>query len=162
VLRWHALFTKPRHEWRVADALQARDVEVFVPAFAYHGKRGNVLERPFFPRYIFARLDWESSGLRSIQWTPGLTSVVTFSGEPATLADEKVDYLRHRLGLMDGDAFLALKPGERVRVKRGPFADIEATFDGRLNGEARVAILLRILGRQTRVILNIDDIERTA
>lgn len=158
--RWHVLFTKPRHEWRVADALDARGLEVYVPSFWYHGKRGTLLEQPFFPRYMFARLDWEETGLRGIQWTPGLTRVVAFDGQPAWLPDPNVDYLRRRLGNVDGDDFLRLKPGEPVRVKRGPFAELEAVFDSHLNGERRVAVLLRILGRHTRVILGADDVER--
>lgn len=160
--RWHVLFTKPRCERRVGETLAARGVEVFVPLFFHHGKRGTLLEKPFFPRYVFARLDWEATGVRDVQWTPGLTNVVMFQGQPATMPDEKLQYLRQRLDRLDGDEFLRLKPGERVRVTRGPFADVEAVFDGHLNSERRVAVLLEILGRPTRVIVDADDVERTA
>jgi transcriptional antiterminator RfaH len=142
--------------------LAGRGIEVFVPLFFCHGKRGTLLEKPFFPRYVFARLDWEATGVREVQWTPGLTKVVTFQGEPAIMPDEKLQYLRARLEQLDGDDFLRLKPGERVRVKRGPFADVEAVFDGHLNSESRVAVLLEILGRQTRVIVDAQDVERSA
>jgi len=70
--------------------------------------------------------------------------------------------VRRRLEQLDGDDLLRLKPGERVRVKRGPFADVEAVFDCHLNSESRVAILLEILGRQTRVIVDGNDVERSA
>jgi transcriptional antiterminator RfaH len=162
VQQWHALFTKPRMERHVAETLGARDIDVFVPLLWYHGKRGDWLSKPFFPRYVFAHLDWEASGLRSVQWTPGLTKVVTFDGRPAVMPTAKLQYLRERLERIDGDDFLALKPGDRVKVTRGPFADVEAVFDGRLNGDARVAILLDILGRKTRVIVNAQDVERGA
>lgn len=162
MIAWHPLFTKPRMERRVAETLQGRGVPVFLPLLRYHGKRGHLLERPFFPRYLFARMDLEVSGLDSVQWTPGLTHVVSFDGQPARLPDQTLEYLRARLERLDGDAFLALKPGEPVRVTRGPFADMEAVFDGRLNGERRVAVLLRILGRQTRVSLDAGDVERLA
>lgn len=160
--QWHALFTKPRMERHVAETLSARDVDVFLPMLWYHGKRGDWLAKPFFPRYLFALLDWEDSGLRSVQWTPGLTRVVTFDGRPAIMPEEKLAYLRRRLDRLDGDAFLSLKPGDRVRVTRGPFADVEAVFAGRLNGEQRVALLMNILGRDTRVIVDAEDVERGA
>ena len=160
--QWYALFTKPRMERRVADILDGRGIQVFVPLLYHHGKRGGWLAAPFFPRYLFALLDWEDAGLRAVQWTPGLTRVVTFDGRPAPMPPEKLQYLRERLDRLDGDDFLSLKVGERVRVKRGPFADVEAVFDGRLNGENRVAILLRILGRDTRVEVSGEDVERGA
>jgi len=162
VRRWYTLFTKPRCEVRVADILGGRDLEVFAPLIEYHGKRGDLLDKPFFPRYIFARFDWDCDGAASVQWTPGLTRVVTFDGHPAWLEDAQVDYLRSRLGQIDGDDFLRLKRGERVRVKSGPFRDLDAVFDKHLNGQARVAVLLHILGRKTRVILHAEEIARIA
>jgi hypothetical protein len=41
----------------------------------------------FSRRYIFARLDWEAAGVSDVKWTPGLTRVVTFQGEPAIMPD---------------------------------------------------------------------------
>lgn len=160
--RWHVLFTKPRHEHKVAMTLDARGTEVFLPVLAFHTRRGTYVEQAFFPRYLFARLDWEATGVAEVRWTPGLTHVVTFQGEPAWLPDDKVQYLRERLGGLDGDVFLRLKPGDRVRVRRGPFADVEAVFEGHLNGDRRVAVLMQILGRHTRVVLGADDVERLA
>lgn len=157
--RWIALLSKPRMERRVARALEARGIPCFVPLLEYHGKRGNALDKPFFPRYLFAHLDWEREG-DGLQWTPGLSRVVTFDGQPAWLPDAVVEDLAAELEALDGDAFLALKPGERVRVARGPMKDLEAVFETRLNGEGRAAVLLEILGRQTRVVLDEDDLDR--
>jgi transcriptional antiterminator RfaH len=154
VKRWYALFTKPRREFIVAESLEARGLDTFVPTIAYHGKRGNLLEKPFFPRYVLSRFDWEREGWSEVQWTRGLTRVVTFDGRPAFLPDEHVAYLLERLDRIDGDEFLKIKPGTKVRVTEGPFKDMEAIFDGQLNGEQRVAVLLQILGRQTRVVMS--------
>ena len=162
MLQWHVIFTKPHKERKVGEVLAARGIEVFVPLLFYHGKRGDLLEKPFFPRYMFARLDWKAAGVKNVRWTPGLSHVVMFQGEPAVMPEAKLKYLRNRLERIDGDDFLALKPGERVRVKRGPFADVEAVFAGSLNCDTRVAILLDILGRQTKVIVDAKDVERSA
>lgn len=160
--RWYALFAKPRAEQRVAQALAARGVDAWVPELAYHGKSGNLLFRPFFPRYLFARFDWERSGVVNIQWTPGLSRVVTFDGRPAWLDDGRMAHLQRTLDVLDGDEFLALKAGERVRITQGPFQDVEAIFHRRLNGRQRIAVLLDILGRTTQVVLHESDIERIA
>jgi len=162
VQHWHALFTKPRMEFRVAGLLETRGMEVFAPALEYHGKTGNLLEKPFFPRYIFARFDWEGEGITNIQWTPGLTRVLTFEGRPAWLADDEIEFLYRRLVKLDGDEFVRLKPGEHVRITDGAFRDFEAIFHRHLNGRERVAVLLDIMGRKTRVVLRVDEVERTA
>ena len=45
--RWYTLMTKPRCEFKVAVALEAQGVGVYVPVIEYHGKRGDLLEKPF-------------------------------------------------------------------------------------------------------------------
>jgi transcription antitermination factor NusG len=52
----------------------------------------------------------------------------------------------------------AFRPGEKVRVVGGAFADHFGMFDSMGDGE-RVAVLLDILGRKVRVGMNINAIE---
>lgn len=157
--RWYALYTKPRREFIVAESLEANGFDVFVPTIEYHGKRGNLLDKPFFPCYVFARFDWEAEGCAGVQWTRGLTRVVTFDGRPASLSDDQVFQLADQLAGIDGDEFLRIKAGTRVRVTEGPFRDMEAVFDQHLNSEQRVAVLIEVLGRETRVELPQDVIK---
>lgn len=149
-MRWHALFTKPRMERRVGEALDGKGIEVFVPLFAYHGKQGTPLLKPFFPRYVFARFDWTTDP-GSVRWTPGLTSIVMFEGRPAVVPGDLIDGLKDQLAALDGDAFLRPKPGDRIRISSGPLKDMQAVFDTRLGERGRVVVLLEILGRETRV-----------
>jgi len=159
---WYTLFTKPRMERVFGRNLAARGVEVYVPLIEYHGKRGNLLDKPFFPRYAFARFDWHDEGISRLQWTPGLKHVVTFSGKPAIMRDSTIVAMREQLEQLDGDEFLSLKPGERVIVKDGPFKDLVGVFERRMNGQQRVAVLMEMLGHEARIIFNERDIERLA
>ena len=52
------------------------------------------------------------------------------------------------------------KAGESVMVREGPFSGLEAIFERGLKGSDRVAILLELLGRQTRLILTSEMISR--
>lgn len=161
--RWYALMAKPRQETRVAESLAARGLEVFLPTFSHRDRRsGRWAIRPFFPRYLFARFDWERTGWSSVQWTSGLSQVVSFDGLPAWLDEDLIRHWQERLALVDGEDPDRLKAGDRVRVLSGPFRDYEAVFDRHLNSEARVAILLDILGRQTPVQLPVLDVCRVA
>ena len=159
---WYAVMTKPRCEHRVAGLLEQRGFEVFAPSIWYTGARGKLLEKPFFPRYVFARFDWLDQGDRSIQWTPGVSQIVNFGGQPAILGDGVVSYLRSRIEGLDGDEFLKIAPGSPVRVISGPFRDYEAIFEAHVNGRERVSILLNMLGQQTRVSLSLKDIDQIA
>lgn len=158
--RWHALYTKPRGERRVIEALEARGLDVFAPTIAFTDRRGRTVERPFFPRYLLVRFDWVADGMASVQWTPGLVNVVRFDGQPACLADADVARLMDRMDALDGDAFMALKPGEPVHIIDGPFTGLDAVFERRLGGDGRVAVLLEILGRETRATLPGGAVER--
>ena len=160
---WNVLLTKPRQEERVARALAARGVEVFLPLLRRRDRRrGGWRSQPFFPRYLFARGQEEQPGWLHWQWTVGLSRMVDFDGRPALLDDALVQHWRRRLAGLDGDALLGLKPGDRVRVVEGPFRDYEAIFDRQLNGEGRVAVLLDILGHRTAVHLDLREVSRVA
>ena len=45
-------------------------------------------------------------------------------------------------------------------IKEGPFAGLEAIFEREMMGNERVAILLDLLGRQTRLVLSSEIIAR--
>lgn len=158
--RWYTLFTKPRREYQVSEILSEKGMETFVPTVLMRC-RGRLVERPFFPRYMFVRVDFNEVGLSQVQWTPGLTRIVSFGGGPSPVPEEIIDHLRMRLEqINEGGTFSPFKPGDRVRIKSGPLRDLEAVFDEHLSSQDRVRILINILGRITRAEISVDAIER--
>jgi len=157
---WYTLFTKPRREYQVSDALHEKGIETFVPTI-YVRRRGRTVERPFFPRYMFARVDFDKVGVSQVQWTPGLTYIVGFGGGPTPVPEPIIMHLRKRLEeINSAGTFSILKRGDRVRITSGPLRDLEAVFEEHLSSKERVRILLDILGRVTRVEIDADAIER--
>ena len=51
-----------------------------------------------------------------------------------------------------------LRPGDRLRVVRGPIRDQLAIYAG-MSGYDRVAVLLRLLGGERRILLHRTDVE---
>ena len=51
-----------------------------------------------------------------------------------------------------------LRPGDRVRVLRGPFRDQRGIYAG-MSGRDRVAVLLRLLGGERQILLHRSDVE---
>jgi transcription elongation factor/antiterminator RfaH len=152
---WYALFTKPRKEHQVADALAEKGIETYVPTIQVRTRRRRLVKRAFFPRYIFARIDFDVVGVSVVRWTPGLTNIVSFDGRPAWVPDEIVERLKERLDDIsaakeDQDYASRFRPGDRVRILDGPFKDFDAVFDRRLSASDRVRVLLDVLGRATK------------
>src|SRR5947209_9498032 len=57
--KWYVLFVRSNQEMRVAQHLQYRDIEHFVPVFESVRKwrdRKVKLSRPLFPGYVFVRM----------------------------------------------------------------------------------------------------------
>jgi len=52
------------------------------------------------------------------------------------------------------------RTGEPVLIREGPLSGLEAVFDREMKGSERVAVLLELLGRQTRLVLSNEMISR--
>lgn len=148
---WYCLHTKPRKEHQVEDILRHRGITTYLPMRREVKKRRLVAtDEPLFPRYLFAQVDLPLVGISAVVYTPGLTNMVHFCGEPAIVDPEIIDSLQRRVQHGTGpEIYGRFTAGERVHVKAGPCRDIEAVFDSRLSGTGRVRILLQLLGRQT-------------
>jgi hypothetical protein len=57
-------------------------------------------------------------------------------------------------------SFRAYRPGETLMIKEGPLSGLDVVFEREMKGDARVAVLLDILGRQTRLILPSEMVGR--
>jgi transcription antitermination factor NusG len=145
---WYAAYTHARHEKKVAQQLEERGIEHFLPV--YHSvrrwkDRQKELDLVLFPGYVFTRID-PADKLRVLQ-LPGVVRFVSFNGQPTPLAGDDLEALRNALqhGIR-AEHHPYLTMGRRVKVVRGPLA-------------GAVGILLR-LKTNFRVVISIDAIMR--
>ena len=162
---WYALRSKPRKEDIVWKQVHDRGYEVFFPRIRVHPVNPRSRKvKPYFPGYIFVRLDLEELGNSVIQWMPHTVGLVSFGGEPAPVPDHLIHAIRRRveeIASAGGEVFDGLKQGEVVRIDHGPFEGYEAIFDARLPGSERVRVLLKILSnRQVSVELDAAHIKQ--
>lgn len=145
---WYAAYTHARHEKRVAQQLNERGIEHFLPV--YHSvrrwkDRRKELDLVLFPGYVFVRLSL-SERLRVLQ-LPGVVRFVSFSGQPAALPGDDIEALRNGLSQgMRAEHHPYLTVGRRVRVVRGPLSGAQG-------------ILLRVK-TNWRIVISIDAIMR--
>ncbi len=162
-LRWYAIRTKVNREKDVERRLKDLRLEVFLPwmrARRRIGSRFHWVRAPLFPGYVFCRLDMTVSG-KAARYSPGVKDFLTFGSRIAEVGENIIEALRERCpgGVAEIDPVNA-KPGDVVRINEGPFSGLEAVFEEKLKGSERVAVLLEILGRQTRIVLPTETIAK--
>lgn len=161
--QWFVVQTQPNSERRATAHLLRQGFEVYLPRYRKrrsHAGRVDMVAAPLFPRYLFVAIDLDAQQWRAIRSTFGVAQLICHGDRPAALAGEIIADLRRRedeggLVRLDHHTF---KPGERVRVVGGAFSDHLGVFETRSDSE-RVAVLLDLLGRKVRVVMNIDVIE---
>lgn len=155
--RWYAVQSQPRREQLALVHLARQSFDAFCPLVSKVRKapRGSVsVQAPFFPGYVFARLDLEQDRWRSINGTIGVIRLVGFSsnGRPAPLPWGFIERLKQLSGdgMLQGDS--GLNAGDAVRVIGGPLDDLCGVLET-ASAHERVTILLSLLGKETRVTL---------
>lgn len=163
---WYALRSKPRKEDVVWRQTINQGYEVFYPRLKV--KPVNPRSRklvPYFPGYLFIKVDIDLIGISTFQWMPYTVGLVTFGDEPAIVPESLIYAIKHRVSEIiaaGGELFDGLNKGDIVYIEDGPFSGYEAIFDARIPGTERVRVLLRFLNdkRQVPVELKAGQIKR--
>jgi transcriptional antiterminator RfaH len=157
--RWYVVQTHPRGEQKAAAHLCRQNFEVYLPQYIKkrrHARRFDTVAAPLFPRYLFVAVDMAAQRWRSIQSTIGVVRLVCNGEAPAPVAATVLAALKER---EDERGFIRLeprprpRPGDPIRVLDGAFADHLGLYEGMTDSE-RVTILLELLGRKVRVMLD--------
>jgi transcription antitermination factor NusG len=157
---WYALYTRSRHEKRVAAQLEQRRFEVFLPLYSSLRRwkdRRVELQLPLFPGYVFVRVPLQHR--IKILNVPGAVRFVAFNGRPAAVTEN--DLFGIRSALAEG---LSLQPhpylkiGRRVRICAGPLSGTEGILV-RKKDRFRLVLTIDIIMRSVAVEVDASDVE---
>jgi len=162
---WYLIHTKIRQESVALENLERQGFECFLPLIRVEKlRRGNlqVVQEALFPRYLFIRL---GTGMESQSWTPirsttGVSRLVTFGHIPAKIDDDLVADMRAHTESSDV-VLRHFEPGEQVVVTQGPFVGVEAIYQ-MVNAEGRVMLLLNILSKQVKMVVEPSMISKVS
>lgn len=158
MLHWYIFQSKTRKEDLLCEQLRIREIETFYPRLYVQpvNPRSRKI-RPYFPGYVFGRVDLAEVGRSILEWIPGAVGIVNFGGDPAPVPDHLVTALREHLETVNAanrKSSEKYRPGDVVAIQGGPFSGYEAIFDVHLPGRDRVEVLLKMLkGQHVRVEL---------
>ncbi len=161
---WYLVYTKPRQERAARTHLVRQHYETYLPFMRQtRRQRGRriVQAAPMFPRYLFVHLDQSHDNWAPIRSTVGVVSLVRFGQQPARVPDDFIAHLRSREDEQGVQMIVTedLSPGSRVRVAEGALMGYEGVFLAR-TGQERVAVLLEIMGKTARTVLDVGLLER--
>jgi len=173
---WYVVNTYAGHENRVKDNLERRAesmglqdnllrILVAEEIEIEYNKAGKKVEKVknLFPGYLFVEMIMTDEAWYVVRNTPGVTGFIGSSGggaKPFPVSPAEIESILQRMGMSEHKIVINFGVGDRVRILRGPFKDIEGTIDT-LNGDAQTATVLTILfGRETPTEIGYGDLER--
>ena len=144
---WFVLYTKPKSEKRVATSLEQANFEVYCPTIKEVRKwsdRKKKVEVPLFKSYIFIRL--KERDRAKVFGFPGVIRYLFWLGKPAIARDEEIEIIKDWLENDDYDNLEIgeISPGDRVKIKSGPFQDKEGIVQE--IGSRRLRLILKDMG----------------
>ena len=158
--RWYAAYTYPRHEKVIAEQLESKGVESFLPTSTVASRwkdRTVQIHLPLFPSYVFARV--ELARRVAVLTIPGVIRILSANGAPIAIPDSEIDAVRRCVGegaKLEAHSFLV--NGMRVRVRSGPFSGLEGivTQD---HGKYKVVVSITAIHQSVALELDRECLE---
>jgi transcription termination/antitermination protein NusG len=158
---WFAVHTRYQHERTVAMGLNQKQIETFLPMYdSVHRwrDRNKRISLPLFPGYIFVAGAIENR--LGILNTPGVCAILSIAGMPAEIPTDEIEAIRRIAKHPERiEPYPYLAEGDRIRVKSGPFVDIEGTLV-RKRDSSHIIISVDMLGRSASVQIDGAMVER--
>jgi transcriptional antiterminator RfaH len=160
--RWYVVQSQPNAENKAVAHLMRQGFTTYLPRYLkrrQHARRIDNVPAPLFPRYFFVAIDITVQRWRSVYSTIGVTQLICNGDVPAAVPDAVVTTLKAR---EDAVGFIRLEPrpfrlGEKIRIVEGVLADCLGLYDG-MTDRDRVTILLDLLGRKVRVLVDAEAV----
>lgn len=152
---WYIIYTKPKQEMRALLNLERQGYECYLPWIRVDKlKHGNVveIEEIMFHRYLFINLrqDQWAKSWHPIKSTLGVTSLLTFGGEPQKISNAIIDSIREIT--LQKTVRKLFKHGDQVFINKGALKGVDGIYQAK-NGKDRAVILIKLIG--SLVSLNI-------
>jgi transcription antitermination factor NusG len=150
---WTVCQTESQREKVAFEFLKAGGFTAYLPRILVKKER----VAPLFPGYVFVQIveQWWAA-----RWTVGVVRMLMWDDQPARVSDKVVCGIMKREG-EDGLVKLpknrGLMRGDAVRIVRGSFEGHLGLYEG-MSGDARVCVLLELLGRSVPVSLERADV----
>ncbi|WP_212003971.1 UpxY family transcription antiterminator [Chitinophaga sp. HK235] len=153
---WYLLYTKPKHERKVAEQLDRKNISLYLPMMKVARKwhdRTKIIDMPMFPSYIFVKLHNLEDYFYALH-CDGTVRYVTDCKSSARVREEVIENLRL---VVDRGIDIEVYPdnfnaGQRCMINEGIFGGIECEVVEYKN-EQKVIVRIDLLHRSVLATL---------
>lgn len=151
--KWYSLWTRSHCEQHVHDQLVARGFRPFLPKIDAWSTRGSVrhlIQVPMFPGYIFLRHTMDKASYVKVLEARGLVRILGERWDRLdAVPDAEIEAIQRILtARVPVLPYPFLREGQRVRITRGPLADVEG-------------ILVKSKPKKGLLILSVELLQRS-
>ncbi|MBX5489785.1 MAG: NTP transferase domain-containing protein [Chloroflexi bacterium] len=150
--RWFVARTRPRAERLAAMAIESRGLRAYLPEWRRR-RRGGEEREVLFPGYLFVRSDNRDDALLRARSAPNVVYLLGSDAGPQPVPDALVEDIRDRC---EERARVPFVRGQKVRIARGPFRELDAIFDAECSGGVRARVFVQLLSRLVPVTLEMN------
>ena len=149
---WYVLYTKPRHEKKLAERLQSEGWTVYCPlkkTTKQWSDRKKVVEEALFPSFIF--IQCEESQRDQVFSHASAVRYLYWLRKPAIVREDEIQSIKQWMGEVNHEDITieSIPLGSRVRLSGGPLMGETGTVK-ELRG-TQATIVLEQLGIQVRI-----------
>ena len=120
--RWYAVYTKSRNEKKVAQLLEQKNIEVYLPllkTLKQWSDRRKFVDEPLFRGYVFVRVN--NQNYIEVLNTAGVVCYVTIAREKIPIPDCQIEAVKTFLGeLSISKSLNYFEVGNQIEVAYGP------------------------------------------
>ncbi len=166
MMQWYVMQSKPRKEDFLYQQLAMREIEAYCPCVRTQPKNPRARKiQPYFPGYLFVRVDLHQVGLTALRWMPGAVGIVMFGNDPGQVPDGLLPALHRQLEALDDAGTKApaqrFHTGEALVIEEGLFKGYRAIFNAYLPGAERARVLLKLVqDHQVNLVLPVAQLGR--
>lgn len=157
---WHAIYTRPRWEKRVAAEFCRAGIEHYLPirkTLKQWSDRKKWVEAPLLPSYIFVKVS-EKEYYNTIN-TMGAVRYICFNGKAAPIPPQQIEALRL---LLQNEMELEvtaenIRPGQKIEVLSGALSGLKGEYI-RFQGQQKVIIRIEHIAQSILVEIPAHEI----
>lgn len=170
--QWYAIQTHSGSELAVKRALEKlademksdKIADVLVPTEDLieikKGKK-NIVERPLYPAYAFAKIDLDTALWHRIQSMPKVGRFIGEAKKPTALSKKDIDAILDKVNnRAAAKPKVSFEEGEMVRIKEGPFSNFNGVVEDFEMSSGILKLNVSIFGRNTPVEISYTQVER--
>lgn len=159
---WYAIYTRPKHEKKVAENLCEKGIECYLPLMKIQRQwsdRKKWVEEPLFRCYAFVRVSYIE--FFKVVDTPGVVCYIKFGGKPQTIPDYQIENIRTFVKQEQKEVVITkekIARGIKAKVLYGPLQGVVGEVV-QICGQSKILIRINSMGYCLHAKISKDEIK---